>query len=165
MNILSLVTRLFKADNINYQGVRLINVYGMRLFFTLMAFFVGMDSWSQIFNHQGNWEPMTAMAVSVWAAYSTLSFLGIFKTLKMLPIMVFMVFYKSLWLTIVAYPLWVADKLAGSNAEAITNVFIWVVIPIVLMPWGYVFKTYVWDWNSTDTSKRQSQRIQVTNSS
>ena len=155
MNILTLVARLFKADHVNYQGVRLINVYGMRLFFILMFVFVGKDSWSKIINHQSNWEPMTAMAVSVWAAYSTLSFLGIFHTLKMLPIMVFMVFYKSLWLIIVAYPLWATNKLAGSDAEGMANVFIWVVIPIILMPWRYVFKTYVWNFSKPILSQKR----------
>ena len=144
MNLKSSITRLFKADHVNYQGVPLINVYGMRLFFALMFVFVGKESWSKVITHQGHWEPMTAIVISVWAAYSTLSLLGIFHTLKMLPIMLFMVFYKTIWLVIVAYPLWVSNKLIGSDAEGLASVFIWVVIPLVLMPWSYVFKTYVW---------------------
>lgn len=147
MNIKSFTIDLFKADHVNYQGVPRINVYAMRLFFALMFVFVGMESWSTIIHHEGAWKPITAVAWSVWVAYSTLSFLGIIHTLRMLPIMMFMIFYKTLWLTIVAYPLWITDQLAGSDAEEMAHVFIWVIIPIVFMPWRYIFVTYVWRYS------------------
>jgi hypothetical protein len=148
MNFKNFITGLFKPDHVNYQGVPRINVYVMRLFFALMFVFVAMDSWSAIITHTGSWKPLNAVAVSVWAAYSTLSFLGILHTLRMLPIMMFMIFYKTLWLIIVAYPLWVTGQLAGSDAEEMAKVFVWVALPIVFMPWGYVFRTYVWSYRN-----------------
>ncbi|MCO4293560.1 hypothetical protein NF867_11860 [Solitalea sp. MAHUQ-68] len=144
MNIKSFISNLFKPDHVNYQGVPRINIYIMRSFFLLMFVFVGFDSWNTIFNHQGQWKPITGVAWCVWAAYSTMSILGVFHTLKMLPIMLFMVFYKSLWLIVVAWPLWISNQLAGSAAEEMANVFIWVIIPIIGMPWRYVFRAYVW---------------------
>jgi hypothetical protein len=60
----------------------------------------------------------------------------------MLPIMVFMIFYKTLWLIVVAYPLWRSGELAGSEAEGMTNVFIWVILPMLGMPWGYFYGKY-----------------------
>ncbi len=144
MNIKPFIINLFKRDHINYEGVPRINVYVMRLFFLLMFVFVGFDSWTAIINHSGPWKPISAVAVCVWAAYATLSLLGIFHTLKMLPIMLFMIFYKMLWLIVVAYPLWITNQLAGSDAEEMAGVFIWVIIPMVGMPWGYVVRTYIW---------------------
>jgi hypothetical protein len=52
------------------------------------------------------------------------------------------IFYKVLWLIIVAYPLWSAGTLAGSSAEDTTSVFSWVLLPIIAVPWGYVFLNY-----------------------
>jgi hypothetical protein len=156
MTIESLITNLFKRDHANYEGVPRINVYIMRLFFSLMFVFVGFDSWSAIVNHQGHWKSINAVAVCVWAAYSTLSILGVFHTLKMLPIMLFMIFYKTLWLLVVAFPLWINNQLAGSDAEEMANVFIWVIIPVVGMPWGYVFRTYVFrtgHWQEVPSTK------------
>lgn len=144
MNIKSFIINLFRPDHANYAGVLHINIYVMRLFFLLMFVFVGFDSWSAIINHQGAWKPINAVALCVWAAYSTMSILGVFHTLKMLPIMLFMIFYKTLWLIVVAYPLWITNQLAGSDAEGMANVFVWVIIPIVGMPWRYVFRTYGW---------------------
>ncbi|MBI2730002.1 MAG: hypothetical protein HYX40_04500 [Sphingobacteriales bacterium] len=134
---------IFKPDYEQYEGVRRINIYVMRVFFFLMFFFMGFSSWSHILTHKGSWEPTNAVAWCTWAAYSFLSLFGIYHTLRMLPIMLFMVFYKSLWLIVVAYPLWAANQLKGSAAEELTNIFIWVLIPLAFIPWKYVFKKYI----------------------
>jgi hypothetical protein len=55
----------------------------------------------------------------------------------------FEIFYKIIWLVIVAYPLWSTNQLAGSPAEEMTHAFVWVILPIVAMPWAYAFRTYV----------------------
>jgi hypothetical protein len=145
MIIKTFIINLFKRDHIKYEGVPRINVYIMRLFFLLMFFFVGFDSWTAIINHNGPWQPISAVAICVWASYSMLSLLGVFHTLKMIPIMLFMIFYKTLWLIVAAHPLWITNHLAGSDVEEMARVFIWVIIPIVGMPWGYVLRTYVWN--------------------
>jgi hypothetical protein len=80
----------------------------------------------------------------MWAAYSFLSIFGLINPLKWLPIVMFEIFYKIIWLVIVAYPLWSTKTLAGSPAEEMTYAFAWVILPIVAMPWGYAFRTYVW---------------------
>jgi TRAP-type C4-dicarboxylate transport system permease small subunit len=60
----------------------------------------------------------------------------------MLPIVLLEIFYKVQWLILVAYPLWSKGTLAGSPAEDITSQFLWVILPIVAVPWGYVFVNY-----------------------
>jgi hypothetical protein len=67
----------------------------------------------------------------------------VFRPLKMLPLVMFEIIYKIVWLIIVAYPLWSANQLAGSPAEEMTNAFLWVVLPIVAMPWKYAVDQYV----------------------
>ena len=79
----------------------------------------------------------------MWASYSLLSIIGVFHPLKMLPLVMFEIIYKIVWLIIVAYPLWAANRLAGSPAEEMTKAFLWVVLPIVAMPWRYALNTYV----------------------
>ena len=43
-----------------------------------------------------------------------------------------------------AYPLWSKGALAGSSAEDITSKFLWVILPIVAVPWSYVFVPYIY---------------------
>lgn len=134
---------LFAADFRRYEGVRPINIWGLRLFYALMAAFVATDAWATLLNHQGPWEPMRALAYCVWATYPTLAVLGLLHPLRMLPIMLFTIGYKSLWFVFVAYPLWAAGTLAGSNAEGITNAFLGLPLLILVVPWGYVWRSYV----------------------
>jgi hypothetical protein len=134
---------VFQRDD-QHEGVRRINIYLMRLVFILMFFLLGKDAWTHVLTHRGSWEPMNAMAWCVWTAFATLAGLGIIRPLKMLPILLLEIFYKVLWLVIVAYPLWSTGKLAGSEAEGITMVFLWVTLPIVAVPWGYVFANYIY---------------------
>jgi hypothetical protein len=132
---------IFQPDR-RYDGVRRINIYLLRLVFILMFFVLGKDTWTHILTHQGAWNPRDAIAWCVWAAFATLAGIGMFRPLRMLPILLLEIFYKVLWLAIVAYPLWSAGTLAGSSAEGTTSAFLWVILPIVAVPWMYVFRSY-----------------------
>jgi hypothetical protein len=134
---------IFQRDA-HHEGVRRINIYLLRLVYVLMFFVLGKETWTQILTHQGPWQPTSAVAWSVWTAFATLAGLGIIRPLKMLPILLLEIFYKVLWLIIVAYPLWSKGTLAGSPAEEITFTFSWVILPIVAVPWGYVFVNYMY---------------------
>ena len=135
---------IFSPNYERYEGVRPINIYLLRLFYFLMAFFVATDAWTSIITHEGSWDRFRAMALCVWAAYATLAVFGLFHPLKWLPIMIFMIFYKSLWLIVVAYPLWRANELAGSPAEEMTKAFLGVPAAMIAVPWMYVFENYIY---------------------
>lgn len=134
---------IFKSDPQNWEGVPRINIYLLRLLYILMFFVLGKDVWTHILTFQGEWQPTEAVNWSVWASFSVLAFLGILHPLKMLPILFLEVFYKILWLFLVAYPLWMRNELIGSDAEDITFAFLWVALPIVAVPWKYVFREYI----------------------
>lgn len=61
----------------------------------------------------------------------------------MLPVMLFMFLYKGLWLIVVAYPLWFANQLSGSDYEEWTYTFLILIIPFLFTPWGYVLNHYI----------------------
>ena len=127
-----------------YDGVRPIHIYLLRVVYTLMFFVLGKQTWTHVLTHQGAWEPTNALAWCVWTAFATLAGLGIIRPLKMLPILLLEVLYKLLWLLLVAYPLWSQGTLAGSPAEGTAAAFAWVLLPIVAVPWGYAFLSYVY---------------------
>ena len=134
---------IFERDA-RYEGVRRINIYLLRLVFVLMFFVLGKDTWTHVLTHRGAWDPTNAVAWCVWTSFATLAGLGIFRPLKMLPILLLEILYKVMWLVVVAYPLWSQGTLAGSPAEGTTSAFLWVLLPIVAVPWGYAFSTYVY---------------------
>ena len=142
MQILHFIKYLFQPSE-KYKRIWPIQIYILKLFFLLMFVFAAKDAWTELITHKGDWNPEIAVAWCSIAAYTTLSGLGIFNTLKMLPIMLFMIFYKGLWLFFVAYPLWKNGTLVNSEAQDWTQIFILIIIPIIVMPWKYIFKTFV----------------------
>ena len=133
----------FKPDFDRYEGVRPINIYLLRLLFLLVVVFVGYDSWSALLGHEGPWDPVRAAAWCMWAAFAVMCVFGLIYPLKMLPLVLFEILYKLIWLAIVAFPLWSRNQLAGSPAEGMTEAFLWVVLPIIAVPWKYTFHQYV----------------------
>ena len=145
---MSIIKTLFTPDRERYEGVRRINIYLLRILYFLMFVGVGIQTWQTIIDHQGPWDHTKAVAYCVWAAYPTLSIFGLLRPLRWLPIVIFMIFYKTLWLIAVAYPLWRANALAGSPADAMAHVFIGAPIVALIVPWKYVFQNYVM-WSKT----------------
>lgn len=140
------IKTIFRPDDQHWQGVRPIYIYLLRLLYGLMVVFLGKDVWTHIFTHVGSWEPKDAMNWSVWGAFSLLALFGIRHPLKMLPMLLLEICYKVVWLLLVAYPLWRTGTLVGSPAEGMSTVFLMVVLPILFVPWQYVFKTYFSVW-------------------
>ena len=142
MKILNFFSGLFRNYQ-HYEGVYKINIYLLRILFTLVFLFVGFDSWSSIFTHKAAWEPFKAAAVCMWASFAILALIGIFRPLLLLPLVIFEIIYKIIWLIIVAYPLWSNNQLAGSPAAEMTKAFLWVPLAIIAMPWKYFFRKYI----------------------
>ena len=135
----------FTPDYDRYDGVRPIQVHLGRIGYAVVLVTVGARSWASLVTHEGTWDPLQAAAVAMWASSSLLSLLGIFHPLKMLPLILFEIGYKSIWLAAVAWPLWSQDRLRGSPAEVLVYPFLAVVIPIAVVPWGYVLRVYILD--------------------
>jgi hypothetical protein len=134
---------IFSPNFETYEGVRPIHIYILRFLYFLMLAFVATDAWGMILNHEGQIDRFRGMALSVWAAYATLSVFGLLQPLRWLPIVLFMIFYKTLWLIVVALPLWRVNELVGSPAEEMASIFIAAPFLIVIVPWNYVFTKFV----------------------
>jgi hypothetical protein len=91
--------RLFNRDYERYDGVRPIIIHGMRVGYLVVFLFLGTMSWKSILTHEGPWDSVPAAALCMWAAHALLSLIGVFHPLKMLPLLLFEVFYKLLWLS------------------------------------------------------------------
>ena len=121
------------------EGVSTFRLHLMRLLYLLNFVLLGLDVWPQIINHAGAWDPVKGAAFSFWAALSALSGLGLRYPLRMLPLLLLQLVYKSIWLIAVALPLLSAGRSAGF-AEAMV---IGVVLDLIAIPWPYVLANYV----------------------
>lgn len=136
------VARFFSSDPQRHEGVRPVQVWGLRLFFLLMLVFVAPFAWRVLLTHERPWDPVRAVAFAAWATYPTLALFGLLHPLRWLPLMFFTIGYKTLWLALVAWPLWQAGALWGTPTGEIAGSFLALPLLVMVVPWGYAWKRY-----------------------
>ena len=97
--------------------------------------------WPLLVNH-GPWELKDGTVECMLVAMSLLALLGLRYPVRMLPILLFEVSWKLIWLLVIALPLWTDDKLAGDTLTE-TGTVLWVVVIIAVIPWRYVLAQFV----------------------
>jgi hypothetical protein len=126
------------------QEVSLLRLYLMRALYLLNFVFLGASVWPGLLEHgPAPWDPMHGIAVSFWAALSTLCALGLRYPLKMLPLLLMQLFYKSVWVLAVGLPLRAAGPLDPTAAELLQVCIGGIVVDLIVIPWPYVFAIYV----------------------
>jgi hypothetical protein len=116
-----------------------LRLYVMRLLYLLNFVFLGLNVWPAIINHAGAWDPVKGVAFSFWAALSALSALGVRYPLKMLPLLLLQLLYKSIWLIAIALPQWSAVRSTDLTKVMLRGA----VVDLILIPWPYVLANYV----------------------
>src|SRR5712692_1483797 len=129
------------------SAVSTFRLYLLRATYLLIFVGLGSDVWPGIIHHAKAWDLMHGVAMSLLAAISVLAVLGIRYPLQMLPLLLFELLWKSIWLIAVALPLWSAHQLDADTMETVKACLMGIVLfPIVLfpivIPWPYVLANY-----------------------
>lgn len=119
-----------------------LRLYLLRAGYLLLAAGLGSQIWPLILHHTKDWELMHGVVISMLGALSALALLGLRYPLAMLPLLFFEMAWKTIWLLSVALPLWSAQRLDAGTTETAVECLMVLVFPF-LVPWGYVFETYV----------------------
>jgi uncharacterized membrane protein len=122
--------------------VSLWHLYALRAAYLLIAVGLGIEIWPGIIHHAKPWELMQGVVCCVLAAVSLLAVLGLRYPLQMLPLLMFEVVWKSIWLVVVALPLWRAHQMDAGTWSTAAACLMGAIFPVVI-PWRYVFTTYV----------------------
>ena len=125
------------------NDVPLWRLYALRATYLLIAVGLGIDIWPAIISHANPWGLWQGVVLCVLGAVSALALLGIRYPLQMLPLLFFELIWKSIWLIVVALPLWSAHQLMDARtSETVLACLMGVIFPIVI-PWRYVIANYV----------------------
>jgi hypothetical protein len=122
--------------------VSLLRLYALRAGYLVLVVGLGIVIWPGIIHHEKPWTLMQGVVHCMLAAMSALAVLGLRYPLQMLPLLLFEVAWKSLWLLVVALPLWSAHQMDADTLET-ANECLMAVIFLIVIPWPYVFANYV----------------------
>ena len=123
--------------------VSTFRLYLLRATYLLVFVGLGITIWPGIIHHAIVGDPTPLVASSLLGAVCVLAALGIRYPLQMLPLLLFELLWKSIWLIAVALPLWSAHQIDANTWETVKACLLgWVIFPIVI-PWPYVLANYV----------------------
>jgi len=124
------------------QPVSLTRLYMLRTVYLIIAIGLGLVIWPGVIHHDKPWDLMQGFVNCMLAAFGLLCALGVRYPLQMLPVLLWELTWKSLWLIVVALPAWRAGPLDQPMLENLFAVGLVVIIPIA-MPWGYLVEKYL----------------------
>lgn len=122
-------------------AVPLWKTWGLRLFFAGLVFVIGRWQLIYILEGPSDWTPWRGVGHSFLFALAILSIGGMFRPLALLPIMIFEIVWKVVWLLAVALPLWMAgEQIPG--VVSIKGSIIGSCLIATVIPWKYVWWRY-----------------------
>jgi hypothetical protein len=122
--------------------VSLFRLYLLRAVYLIIALGLALVVWPGVIHHDKPWDLMQGFVNCMLASFGLLCALGIRYPLQMLPVLLWELIWKTLWLLVVALPAWQAGPLDQAMIENLFAVGLVVMIPIA-MPWGYLFNNYL----------------------
>lgn len=118
-------------------------LYALRAMYLLM--FVGLAAtiWPLILNPPADLQHMRGVVWSLLTALSLLSALGIRYPIAMLPMLLFELAWKVIWVVQIGLPLWRGDRFDAATQETWYSCLMGVVLVPLVIPWRYVFANFV----------------------
>lgn len=129
--------------NAEAPEVSVFRLYVLRATYLLLVVGLGPAIWPGIIHHANDWPLMQGVVSSLLGAVSILAVLGLRHPLQMLPLLLFELVWKAIWLIAVAAPLWLADAIDARTAATVRDCLLGVVIFPLAIPWPYVFANYL----------------------
>jgi hypothetical protein len=118
-------------------------VNAIRFIFLLMAVIMGgLFVWPQLLFESADWDIMRGLAKSMLAALALMSLWGVRYPMQMLPLMLFEIAWKTIWIVLIAGRAYLANKWTP-DIDALFYDCIGIIIAYFIMPWRYVWARYV----------------------
>lgn len=114
----------------------------LRATYLLIVVGLGFTIWPGIIDHPLTWGRNQTVFFSLLGTVGLLAAVGIRYPLAMLPLLLFELIWKIIWLVAFAQPLWRAGQIDAATAQTLKDCMAAIILPVVI-PWGYVWTHYV----------------------
>src|SRR5262249_23190257 len=101
--------------------VSLFRLYVLRFFYAVLAISQGAIQ-VPLFLHHEHWSQAAGVAHSFFLALAILSIFGVRYPLQMLPLLIYELLWKMIWLLGVALPLWLANQFDADTQKAFPEI-------------------------------------------
>lgn len=118
-----------------------IRLLMMRLMYLLMAVGLGLTIWPLIVSHGSDLPRMNGVAIALLGTVGLLALLGLRYPLQMLPLLLFELTWKAIWLVAFALPRWLDGTLDAGMRSSVFDTSLGAVL-ILVIPWRHVWANY-----------------------
>ena len=122
--------------------VSTLRLYLLRGAYLLIAVGLAVFIWPGIVSPPANLSHMATVVRSLLGAVGLLALLGVRYPLKMLPILLFELVWKAIWILAFGLPLWQAGGLDENTRATLSECLMGVVVVLIVMPWGHLLRHY-----------------------
>ena len=120
--------------------VSLLRLYVLRATYLLLVIGLGAMIVPPLVSH----EPMARGVIpSLLGAVWVLAFVGLRYPLQMLPLLMFELVWKTIWLVDFGLPQWSSGQTPPTFAEDFQAIAAGVILMPLVIPWGYVYRHYI----------------------
>ncbi len=130
------------ASPIATPAVSRFRLYTLRVCYLILAAGLGAYVWPSVVSHTSDFALQHGIQTALLAGLGLTAALGLRYPVQMLPLLLFELTWKAIYLVAFALPLWQAHQITPAGAADIQSVLM-VVILVPLIPWTYVWKHYV----------------------
>ncbi|TDW21985.1 hypothetical protein [Kribbella kalugense] len=129
-----------KATVDNELSIRRMNV--LRFGYAFWGVGLAIVKWPLLLNNAQDLPVMTGAVACMLTAMSLLAFLGLRYPGRMLPILLFEVIWKVIWVSAVAVPHLISNDLDSETGDVLFSCS-FVVVIVAVIPWRHVWTRYV----------------------
>ena len=123
--------------------VSIFRLYLLRAMYLLIAAGLGFTVWPLIISPPAMGADSKTVVRALLGALALVSLLGLRYPLRMLPILLFELLWKIIWVVAFALPLWLKNSLDTYGQETLFACMMGVILVPLIVPWGYVYRHYV----------------------
>jgi hypothetical protein len=120
----------------------LFRLYTLRVSYLILGAGLAIYIWPTVLHHTPEVAASAGVRLSLLAGLGAIALLGLRYPVKMIPILLFELLWKAIYLIAFALPLWRAHQITDAIAADISAVAM-VVIFLPLIPWVHVWREYV----------------------
>jgi hypothetical protein len=117
-------------------------LYALRVGYLVLGLGLAVAKLPLFLHHDKPWTFTEGVVNCMLAALSILAFLGLRYPVQMLPVLLFESAWKLIWLSVIALPMWISDRMDQATLDNTYKCF-WVVIILAVIPWRHVYSQYV----------------------
>lgn len=121
----------------------IFRLYLLRAAYAFVFVGLALMIWPLLLNPPENLEHMRGVVWSLLGAVGLLAAFGIRYPLQMLPVLLFELVWKTIWLVIIGLPLWRTGAFTAATAQTWNDNIAGLVICLVVIPWPYVYANYI----------------------